>query len=64
MLRSGSEEIATVANLKNCKMKVRVELAGKFTPIVFDGAKPDVATAKLALELDACGYFVGKRQYP
>ena len=59
--RAGSEEIVTVASLSNRKLKVSVELPGKFNALVSDGARPGAAAGKLALELDACGYFVGKK---
>ncbi|MBI5395148.1 MAG: hypothetical protein HZA91_07610, partial [Verrucomicrobia bacterium] len=60
--RAGSEEIVTVASLSNRKLKARIELPGKFNPLVSDGAKPGAAAGKLTLELDACSYFVGKKQ--
>ena len=59
--RAGSEEIVTVASLSNRKLKVSVGVPGKFNALVSDGAKPGAAAGKLALELDACGYFVGKK---
>ena len=62
LCRAGNEEIVTVASLSNRKVKVQIELLGKFTPLVSDGAKPSAAAGKLTFELDACSYFVGKKQ--
>ncbi|MCX6898603.1 MAG: alpha-amylase family glycosyl hydrolase [Verrucomicrobia bacterium] len=59
--RAGNEEIVTIASLSNRKLKVQVELSGKFNPLVSDGAKPSVADGKFTLNLDACGYFIGKK---
>ena len=60
--RLGSEEIITIASLSNRRLKVQIELPGKFSPLVSNGAKVSSAAGKLAIEVDACGYFVGKRQ--
>jgi glycosidase len=60
--RAGSDEIVTVASLSNRKLKVQVELPGKFNALVSDGAKVSAADGKLALDLDACSYYVGKKQ--
>lgn len=59
--RAGSEEIVTVASLSNRKLKVQIELPGKFNPLISDGAKPGASAGKFTLDLDACGYFVGKK---
>jgi len=60
--RAGNEEIVTVVSLPNRKLKVQVEFPGKFNPLISDGAKPGASAGKLALDLDACSYFVGKKQ--
>lgn len=60
--RAGSEEIVTVASLSNRKLKVQVELPGKFNLLVSDGAKLNASAGKLALDFEACSYFVGKPQ--
>jgi len=59
--RAGSEEIVTVANLTNRKLKAQVALPGKFGPLLSDGAKTAPTAGKLALDLQAFGYFVGKK---
>jgi glycosidase len=59
--RAGSEEIVTVANLSNHKLKTQVALPGKFGPLLSDGAKTVPTAGKLALDLEAFGYFVGKK---
>lgn len=66
--RAGAEEIVTVASLSNRKTRVRVVLpdgnAAAYQPLLSDEAKPNatVAGGRLAVDLGACGYFVGKRQ--
>jgi glycosidase len=60
--RAGSEEIVTVASLSNRKLKVQIELPGKFNVLLADGAKPSAAAGKLTLDLDSCSYFIGKKQ--
>jgi hypothetical protein len=60
--RTGNEEIVTIASLSNRKLKVQVELPGKFNPLISDGAKPGASAGKFTLDLEACGYFVGKKQ--
>ncbi|MCX6909429.1 MAG: alpha-amylase family glycosyl hydrolase [Verrucomicrobia bacterium] len=60
--RSGNEEIVTVASLSNRKVNVQIALPGKFNLLVSDGAKLGAASGKLTLDLDACSYFVGKKQ--
>ncbi len=59
--RAGGGEIITVANLSNRKIKAHIELPGKFNALVSDGAKTVPAQGKLALELEAFGFFVGKK---
>jgi glycosidase len=60
--RAGSEEIVTVASLSNRKLKVQIALPGKFNPLLSDGAKASQASGRLTLDLDACSYFIGKKQ--
>lgn len=60
--RAESEEIVTVASLSNRKLKARVELPGKFNPLLTNGAKVSSSNDKLTLDLEACGYFVGKKR--
>jgi glycosidase len=59
--RAGSEEIVTVANLTNRKLKAQVALPGKFGLLLSDGAKTAPTAGKLALDLESFGYFVGKK---
>ena len=59
--RAGSEEIVTVASLSNRRLKVQIELPGKFKPLVSDGAKPSASAGKLTFDLEAFAYLVGKR---
>ena len=59
--RAGSEEIMTVANFSNRKLKAQVALPGKFTPLLFGGAKTASAAGKLVFDLESFGYFVGKK---
>ncbi len=60
--RADNEEIVTVASLSNRKVKVQIELLGKFNPLISDGAKTGATAGKLSLDFDVCGYFVGKKQ--
>ena len=59
--RAGSDEIVTVANLSNRKLKAQVELPGKYNVLISDGAKPGATGGKLVMDLNAGGYFVGKK---
>ena len=59
--RAGSEVIVTVANFSNRKLKAQVALPGKFTPLLFGGAKTTSVAGKLVFDLESFGYFVGKK---
>lgn len=59
--RASGGEIITVANLSNRKIKVHIELPGKFNALISDRVKTVLAQGKLALELEAFGFFVGKK---
>ena len=60
--REGEKEIVTIASLSNRKVKVQVELPGKFTPVMSDGAKVKSTGPKQLFELDPFGYFVASKQ--
>ncbi|MBI5821529.1 MAG: hypothetical protein HZA88_21380 [Verrucomicrobia bacterium] len=59
--RAAGGEIITVANLSNRKIKAHIELSGKFNTLISDRAKTVPVQGKLALELEAFGFFVGKK---
>lgn len=55
--RRGSEEVATVVNLTDRSVRVKVEMLGKCEAILSKGAVVTEGT----VELEGFGYFVGKR---
>ena len=60
--RAGSEETVTVASLSNRKVRVQIDLPGRFNLVISNGAKHSIVSGKQVFELDACGYFFGKNQ--
>lgn len=64
--RTDKEEIVTVANLSNRKVKVQVTLPegtkANFTKLVADLPKQSTAAGGAAWDFSAFGYFVGKHQ--
>lgn len=60
--RTGSDEIITVASLSNRKLKTQIALQEKFGPLLADGAKVSSAAGTLALDLEAFGYVIAKKQ--
>ncbi len=58
--RTGGAEVVTIASLSNRKVKVRVKLPARLTPLLSSGATLAPVGEPRELTLEPCGYFIGR----